>query len=389
MPAGTSRFARTRNALAVAGLIAASACAGAALARGPATASAADALPSSTIIADVSERAVDSVVSISTTSRRASAPVWSPFDGFGWGGGDLDDEPLQRRGGRGAPVASLGSGVIVSGDGRVLTNAHVVASATDILVGLPDGDEVPAKVVGLDEQSDLAVLQLEGDLPTLRPMPIADSDALRLGEVVLAIGNPFGVGKTVTMGIVSAQGRSSVGIEDYEDFIQTDAAINPGNSGGALVNMKGELVGINTAILSRSGGSQGIGFAIPTDMAVPIMEALVKDGRVARGYLGIGVATVTKRMAAADKLPVDRGVLVDGDIAADSPAGKAGLRAGDVITAIDGEPATDAGKLRNTIAMRGQGAKVELEIVRGKTTKTVTATLGELPTRRVVRRAAP
>ena len=366
-------LSRTRNTFALAGLVAASACAGAVLARGPAPATAADALPSTMLIADVSERAVDSVVSISTTSRARTAAA-SPW-GDPWGG--AEDWRL--------PPASLGSGVIVSADGRILTNAHVVAAATDILVGLPDGDERPAKVVGVDHQSDLAVLQLEGKVPTLVPMAIADSTTLRLGEVVLAIGNPFGVGKTVTMGIVSAQGRSSVGIEDYEDFIQTDAAINPGNSGGALVNMKGELVGINTAILSRSGGSQGIGFAIPTDMAVPIMEALVKDGKVERGYLGIGVATVTKRMAIANKLPVERGVLVDGEIAADSPAGKAGLRAGDVIVAIDGEPASDAGRLRNTIAMRGRGATIELEIARGKEAIKVSATLAALPAARSVR----
>ena len=306
---------------------------------------------------------------------------WAPFGPFG---GGMPDGAMPGR-----QAASLGSGVIVSDDGRILTNAHVVKGGTDIKVSLSTGAEFDAKVVGIDEKSDLAVLQLEGKLPALRAMPIADSSKLRLGEVVLAIGNPFGVGQTVTMGIVSAQGRSSVGIEAYEDFIQTDAAINPGNSGGALVNMNGELVGINTAILSRGGGSQGVGFAIPTHMAVPVMDALVKDGRVSRGFLGIGVATVNQRLAAERHLPVTQGVLVEGDIAATSPAGKAGLVAGDVIVALDGVPMRDAGKLRNEIALRGAGAKVELEVARGKRTEKVDVTLGELPAQRQPIRRAP
>jgi len=222
------------------------------------------------------------------------------------------------------------------------------------------------------------VLQLEDhDLPRLKPLPIGDSSKLRLGEVVLAIGNPFAVGQSVTMGIVSAKGRATGGA-GYQDFIQTDAAINVGNSGGALVNLAGELVGINTSILTRTGGSVGIGFAIPTDMAVPIMDMLVKTGKVSRGYLGVNITTLTKNIAAQAKIATTHGVLVTA-VENNSPAAKAGLRPGDVVTSLDGSELRDANKLRNTIAMRGAGKTAELAILRGKDYKTIKVTLEELP----------
>ena len=227
-------------------------------------------------IPDVAERVVDSVVNISTSHAVEAGPVsFDPFfsDPFSPGFGDPGDRKAM----------SKGSGVIVTASGRILTNAHVVKDADDIKVTLHDGNDYDAKVVGVDPKGDLAVLQLKGNMPALKPLTFGDSSALRLGEVVLAIGDPFGVGKSVTMGIVSAKGRGGMGIEEYEDFIQTDAAINPGNSGGALINSRGELVGINTAIASKSGGYAGIGFAIPTNMARPIMEQLIRDGKVSRG----------------------------------------------------------------------------------------------------------
>ena len=334
------------------------------------------ALPAqSTQIADVAERVVDSVVNISTSQTVQAGPAsFDPFftDPFSpWGGG----EPDQRK------AQSLGSGVIVSRDGKVLTNAHVVKDADEITVTLHDGSEVDAKVLGIDPRSDLAVLKLQGSLPALEPLPFADSGQLRLGEMVLAVGNPFGVGQAVTMGIVSATGRASVGIVDYEDFIQTDAAINPGNSGGALVNMRGELVGINTAILSRTGGYQGIGFAIPTNMARPIMDMLIKNGKVSRGYLGVSLAPLNAVNAGQLKIAPPKGVhgVLIAAVGDGTPAAKAGLAAGDLVTSIDGQEVRDVGRLRNTVAMKGAGKPVSLDVMRAGKSRTVTLTLGELP----------
>jgi serine protease Do len=274
---------------------------------------------------------------------------------------------------------SKGSGVIVSASGRILTNAHVVNGASEITVALHDGTELAAKVIGIDKKADLAVLQLEGKLPTLKPLAFGDSGALRLGEVVLAVGDPFGVGKSVTMGIVSAKGRSGMGIEDYEDFIQTDAAINPGNSGGALVNLKGELVGINTAIASPTGGYAGIGFAIPTNMARPIMDDLVKNGKVSRGYLGVSITSSTPDLAKEYNLGAQRGAVVT-DVQRGSPAAKAGLEEGDVITKINGAEIRTSDVFTRTVGSIKPGTVVELTVVTQKSgTKTVKATLGELP----------
>ncbi len=327
------------------------------------------ALPATTQISDVAERVVDSVVNISTTQTVESGPfVFDPFftDPFS----PFQHEPDLRK------AKSLGSGVIVSEDGKILTNAHVVRNADEILVTLHDGSEHEAKLIGTDPKSDLAVLKLQRVKGKLRPLAFADSSRLRLGEVVLAVGNPFGVGQAVTMGIVSATGRASMGIVDYEDFIQTDAAINPGNSGGALVNMRGELVGVNTAILSRTGGYQGIGFAIPTNMVRPIMDALIKDGKVNRGWLGVTLAPLDARAQA--KFKVASGVLV-AQVGTDTPAEKAGLFAGDVIVAVDGLEVKDVAKLRNAVAIKGAGTATTLEVRRDGKPRQVKVTLGALP----------
>ncbi|HUQ08451.1 MAG TPA: Do family serine endopeptidase [Kofleriaceae bacterium] len=327
------------------------------------------ALPGSVQISDVAERVVDSVVNISTTQTVEQGPFqFDPF--FADPSSPFYQQPDDRK------AQSLGSGVIVSEDGKILTNAHVVRNAESIVVTLHDGTEVEAKVLGSDPKADLAVIKLKDKASNLRPLVFADSSKLRLGEVVLAVGNPFGVGQAVTMGIVSATGRASMGIVDYEDFIQTDAAINPGNSGGALVNMRGELVGVNTAILSRSGGYQGIGFAIPTNMVRPIMDALIKDGKVNRGWLGVTLAPLDAKAQA--KFGVARGVLV-AEVGSNTPAEKAGLSAGDVIIALDGAEVRELGKLRNAVAIKGAGKTATLEVSRDGKRKELKVTLGALP----------
>jgi serine protease Do len=366
-------------AAAVVGLVGA----GAALRPGasPAHASPATASPSvltDSSIPDVAERVVDSVVNISTSHMVETGPAsFDPFfsDPFSPGFG----EPGDRK------AMSKGSGVIATTSGRILTNAHVVKDADDITVTLHDGNDYEAKVVGVDPKADLAVLQLKGNLPALKPITFGDSSTLRLGEVVLAIGDPFGVGKSVTMGIVSAKGRGGMGIEEYEDFIQTDAAINPGNSGGALVNLRGELVGINTAIASKSGGYAGIGFAIPTSMARPIMEMLIKDGKVSRGYLGVSIGTATPAIAKQEKLGTQHGAVVAG-VDPNGPAARAGLAEGDVVVGLNGTEIRTGYVLRNTIAMTKPGTTVDLEVIHRSGNKaTLKAKLGELPADNVVR----
>jgi serine protease Do len=323
-------------------------------------------------IPDVAERVIDSVVNISSARAVRGGPADSdPFFN------DPDSPSYQRPSTKQAK--SKGSGVIVNASGRILTNAHVVNGADEILVTLHDGAEMTAKLVGIDNKADLAVIQLKGNVPKLKPLPLGDSDQLRLGEVVLAIGDPFGVGKSVTMGIVSAKGRGNMGIEEYEDFIQTDAAINPGNSGGALVNLRGELVGINTAIASKSGGYAGIGFAIPTSMAKPIMDMLVRDGKVVRGYLGVSLVTVTQAIASEYKLTASRGAAVAG-VQDGSPAHKAGLQEGDVITALNGSDIKSSDTLRNSIAMIKPGTTIELAVSpKSGQKKLIKAKLAQLP----------
>jgi len=328
-------------------------------------------------IPDVAERVVDSVVNISTSHVVEAGPAsFDPFmnSPFSPGFGDPSDRLAM----------SKGSGVIVTASGRILTNAHVVKDADDIKVTLHDGNDYDAKVVGVDPKADLAVIQLKGNVPQLKPLTFGDSSNLRLGEVVLAIGDPFGVGKSVTMGIVSAKGRGGMGIEEYEDFIQTDAAINPGNSGGALVNLKGELIGINTAIASKSGGYAGIGFAIPTNMARPIMEQLISTGKVSRGYLGVSIQTATPQSAKDNKLQAQHGAYVNAVDPA-GPGAKGGLLEGDIVTGLNGVEIKTSDVLRNSIAMIKPGTTVELQVIHKDGSKaTIKPKLGELPADNIV-----
>ncbi len=314
-------------------------------------------------IADIAAKALPSVVNVASSRTRK---VQSPHSFF-FGG-----QPSEQR------QEGLGSGVILDASGIVVTNNHVVAEADEIKVLTQDKREFVAKVLGTDPKSDVAVLKLEGDTQGLVPLALGNSSELRLGDVVLAIGNPFGVGQTVTMGIVSAKGRANMGIVDYEDFIQTDAAINPGNSGGALVNMRGELVGINTAILSRTGGNVGIGFAIPVDMARPIVDALKTKGRVSRGWLGVAIQDVDQDIAHAMKLPGAGGVLI-ADVQADSPGKKGGLQRGDVVTHVDGQVVDSPGTFRNRIAAAGADHSVTLTVQRQGKSMSLPLKLGELP----------
>ncbi|MEY2920932.1 MAG: hypothetical protein RL261_2237 [Pseudomonadota bacterium] len=283
---------------------------------------------------------------------------------------DVPNQPRQRE------FQSAGSGVIVDAkNGYIITNAHVVENATDITVQLLDNRSLKAKVVGADPGSDVAVLKVQAG--NLVDLPIADSDRAEVGDFVVAIGNPFGLGHTVTSGIVSALGRSGINPEGYEDFIQTDASINPGNSGGALVNLGGQLVGINSAILSRTGGNIGIGFAIPSNMMKTVMNQLIKYGTVKRGVLGVNIQTLAPEIAQSMGLPdTTQGALVS-QVVEGSPAEKAGVKAGDVITAVNGRAVKDAGALRNSIGMLSIGEKVDLSLLRDGKPRRVTATVSE------------
>jgi serine protease Do len=297
-----------------------------------------------------------------------SDPFFQQFFGQGFGRPEI---PKNRR------EQSLGSGVIVSPEGYVLTNNHVVDGATDVKVTLSDKRELKAKIVGTDPKTDIAVLKLEGS--NFPAITLGDSTKVQVGDYALAIGDPFGVGQTVTMGIVSAKGRGNLGIEDYEDFIQTDAPINPGNSGGALVNDRGELVGINTAILSHgSGGNEGIGFAIPVNLARNVMGQILDHGKVTRGYLGVVIQPITPAMAKQLGLSKLQGALV-GDVSAKGPAQAAGVERGDVILSINGNAVSDSNELRNTVSMMQPGETVKLEVSRNGGTKDISVRLGELP----------
>lgn len=271
---------------------------------------------------------------------------------------------------------SLGSGVIVSNDGYIVTNNHVIAKADEIRVLLNDRREFVGKVVGTDPKTDIAVVKINAsDLPSI---PWGDSDKLEVGEFILAIGNPFALNSTVTMGIVSAVGRANVGIADYEDFIQTDAAINPGNSGGALVNVRGELVGINTAIFSRSGGYMGIGFAVPANMTRTVMDSLIKTGKVTRGWLGVSIQEVNQELAKQFGLSETKGALVS-EVIADSPAAAAGLKSGDVIVSYDGKPVESPAMLRNMVAQTPVGKTAKVEVLRDNKRQTFNIKITEQP----------
>jgi serine protease Do len=273
---------------------------------------------------------------------------------------------------------SLGSGVIVSPEGYILTNNHVVDGATDVRITLADKREFQARIVGTDPKTDVAILKIDAN--NLSPLTIGDSSKVEVGDVAIAVGDPFGVGQTVTKGIISAKGRGGLGIEDYEDFLQTDAPINPGNSGGALVNDRGELIGINTAIISHgSGGSQGIGFAVPANLAREVMDQILKNGKVVRAYLGILPQDVTPGMAKAFGQKEARGIVV-GDVTPNSPAQHSGIERGDILLEVDGKPVTDSNALRMSISMMPPGTSVKLKVLRNGSEHDMTVKLAEMPT---------
>jgi len=316
------------------------------------------------------------VVNISTSHTVSSSGASNPFFNDPFFNRFFGEEFGHMKRPKGYKQSSLGSGVIVNKDGYILTNYHVIKDADEIKVKLSDNREFKGKVIGKDARTDIAVIKIDSDhLPTLL---IGDSDKLKVGEMVIAIGNPFGLNQTVTSGIVSATGRANVGIADYEDFIQTDAAINPGNSGGALVNVRGELVGINTAIFSTSGGYQGIGFAIPSTMAKTVMENLIRTGKVVRGWLGVSIQPITPELSKQFNLKGQKGVLV-GDVTEDSPAEKAAIRRGDVIIGYNGKEVEDPANLRNMVANTPPGKEVALRIVHDGKAETVKVTVAELP----------
>ena len=334
---------------------------------------------------DVAEVAGPAVVNISTTTTITMEQ--NPF-------GEMFNDPLFRRffgegNGRPGPKrkhksSALGSGVIVSENGYILTNNHVVQDADEIKIVLSDKREFKGKIVGSDPKTDLAVVKIDAkDLPTIQ---IGSSGKLKTGDVVLAIGNPFGLNQTITMGIVSAVGRSNVGIADYEDFIQTDAAINPGNSGGALVNTSGQLVGINTAIFSTSGGYMGIGFAIPLDMAKTVMDSIIKTGKVTRGWLGVSIQNITPDLAKSLGIKDTSGALVSG-VMKNSPAEKAGIKRGDIITELDGKTISDSRILRNMVADNAPGKTVTVTVMRKDKKELLKVTLGEFQDTKVAKKA--
>ncbi len=325
-----------------------------------------------TSYAEAAQRALPAVVHIFTSkdvkSQRhpfADDPLFRHFFGD-----RLDNRPQQR-------ASGLGSGVIVSPEGYVLTNNHVVEAADEIEVALNDGRKLPARIVGRDPESDLAVLQIKAD-SKLNAITFGHPEQLHVGDVVLAIGNPFGVGQTVTMGIVSALGRTHLGINTFEDFIQTDAAINPGNSGGALVDAAGNLIGINSAIYSRTGGSLGIGFAIPVSLARNVMEQIIQTGAVTRGWIGVEVQAITPELADSFGLPSSEGTLISG-VMRSSPADRSGVRPGDVLLSVDGRKVNDPQAMLEAIAALPPGRQAGFELRRGKEKLDIKVEVGRRP----------
>ncbi len=329
--------------------------------------------------APIVKKVIPSVVNISTEKvvevkfpeqfkRFFNDPFFKRFFGpFG------DNNKPQKR-----KEYALGSGVILSKNGYIVTNYHVVSGATKIIVKTIDGKKYKAKLIGSDPKTDLAVIKIEAK--NLHPITIADSSKVEVGDMVLAIGNPFGLKESVTAGIVSALNRNSIGLNSYENFIQTDAAINPGNSGGALVDLKGRLIGINSAILSRSGGNNGIGFAIPSNMMKFVITSLIAKGKVVRGYLGVMISNIDS--SKAKLYGIDHGVLIN-QVQPHSAAEKAGLKPGDIIVAVDGEEVKNAGELRNKIAFKGAGAEVTLKVYRNGKFITLKAKLKALKTKKL------
>src|SRR6201995_1631320 len=332
--------------------------------------------------APIVKKVAPSVVKISVTMKGTDNPLANSdmdfFRRFFGGEGMNQMNPGQLN----SPMEhGLGSGVIVSSDGYILTNNHVVNQASEIQVVLNDGRQFTAKVIGTDPQTDVALIKIDAE--NLPALTLTDSSKVEIGDVVLAIGNPFGVGQTVTKGIVSAKDRTTSGDGD-EDFIQTDAAINPGNSGGALVDTDGRLIGINSAILTRSGGNQGIGFAVPSDLCRWVMDSLVKNGHVERGLLGVMIQDLTPDLAKAFKLNQMTGALV-GDVSPGSPAAKAGLKSGDVITQFDGQAIQNASQLKLRVAETAPGSKVPVIVNRNGEDKTFDVTLGNLTENKVAK----
>jgi serine protease DegQ len=335
------------------------------------SASGRDAVTGASILsyADAAARATPAVVNIYTT-KDSRLPPDHPY---------LNDPMFRRFFGdpqRSQPNSSLGSGVVVSREGTVLTNHHVIEGADGIEVLLSDGRRARASLVGSDPESDLAVLKVE--LPDLAAIEFGDPERARIGDVVLAIGNPFGVGQTVTMGIISALGRTQLGINTFENFIQTDAAINPGNSGGALVDTHGRLLGINTAIYSRTGGSLGIGFAIPTSTARNVMDQILKNGSVVRGYIGVEPQDVTPELAQAFKLPRKDGAIIAG-IMRGGPADKAGVKTGDILVEVEGKAIPNTATMLNVIAQIAPGSSSRFTFVREGKEIELPITVGKRP----------
>ncbi|MDB6139745.1 MAG: protease Do [Verrucomicrobiaceae bacterium] len=343
-------------------------------------------------LAPVVKKVAPSVVKVSVTSQAkmpagggAGMPDLRQFFGGGEGGFNFPGQGQGQRQLHMPKQQGVGSGVIVTPDGYILTNNHVVEDASDIKVSLNDGRDFTGKVIGRDPKTDVAVIKIEATgLPAIT---FADSDKIEVGDMVLAVGNPFGIGQTVTTGIVSAKGRATMGL-DYEDFIQTDAAINPGNSGGALVDIDGRLIGMNTAILSRSGGNQGIGFAVPTNLARWVMENLVNSGHVERGFLGVNIQDVTPELAKEFKLDQAKGALV-AEVTAGSPAEKAGVKSGDLITSFNGKEVADSRHLKLQVGATLPNSSVPVKLLRDGNTTTLTVKVEALPGDKLAQNATP